>query len=265
MLSEVDAVRYDRKMSNGKTKPILLACERGTGEEVEVIAKFSKGCDNSCSGLIREAISASLAKDLELPIPRPYVVHITSEFIDTIPDADVSALLRASCVKGYGSERLPDGYSTWVQPSSKVTGDLLTTVREVIAFDAFTTNADRRRKNPNLLFNGNRVAMIDHEMLFMTDLNMFWKAPWKNGALEGFYGLGEHALYDASKGAKECDFAAFSKKFTSISDERIEEYANAIPTEWLKDSESISRAVNYIRDLRNNIQPAILELTKALS
>lgn len=265
MLSEVDALRYDRKMSNGKTKPVLLACERATGEEVEVIAKFSKGCDNSCSGLIREAISASLAKDLGLPIPRPYVVNITPEFIKTIPDEEISEILSASCAKGFGSERMPDGYSTWVQPSSKITGELLTSVREVIAFDAFTTNADRRRKNPNLLFNGNQIAMIDHEMLFMTDLNLFWKAPWIGGGLDGFYGLGEHTLFDVAKGTTEGDFTAFLEKLEKISDVRINEYAQAIPSEWLKDEDSIYRAVNYIRELRNNIRPAILELTKALS
>ncbi|MFZ3219952.1 MAG: hypothetical protein WA174_07955 [Rhodoferax sp.] len=72
MLIEVEAIRFDRAMATGKTKPILVACERSTGEEIEVVAKFTYGCNNSPEALVREAIAAILAKDLGLPVPEPY-------------------------------------------------------------------------------------------------------------------------------------------------------------------------------------------------
>src|SRR4051794_40647199 len=85
MLEEVEAVRFDRVMTKGKTRPILLMCERDNGDEIEVIAKFSFGCENSTAGLVREAMSSMLASDLGMPVPEPLVVHVSTEFVRSIP------------------------------------------------------------------------------------------------------------------------------------------------------------------------------------
>ncbi|MEN2431210.1 HipA family kinase [Comamonas sp. F1-6] len=265
MLKEVDAVRYDRKMHNGKTTPFLLACEKETGEEVELIAKFSAGCEDQCGGLICEAIAAALAKDLGLPIPQPYIVNISPDFIATVGDEGHKQFLARSCPKGFGSERLPDGYSTWVAPTGKISDSLLASARSVIAFDSLFVNSDRRAENPNLMFNGSQIAVIDHEMALRQDMILFWKAPWTSGAFAPPFSLEKHLFYPMTKGSLVTDFDIFLQKLTVITDERIEEYASAIPVEWHQKKERISLAVEYIRDLRNNARPAIAELTKALS
>ncbi len=265
MLKEVEAVRYDRKMRNGKTMPFLLACEKETGEEVELVAKFSKGCEDHCGGLICEAIAAALAKDLGLPIPCPYVVNISPEFIATVVDPAERVFLEQSCPKGFGSERLPDGYSTWVSPTGKISDSLLASVRSVIAFDSLLVNPDRRAENPNLMFNGRQIAVIDHEMALRQDMMLCWKTPWTPGAFEPPFSLEKHLLYRIAKGSVLSDFDEFLQKLKMITDVRIEEYASAIPIDWHQNKERISIAINYIKDLRNNAQPAIAELTKALS
>ena len=265
MLKEVEAVRYDRKMHNGKTTPFLLACEKETGEEVELVAKFSKGCEDHCGGLICEAISAALAKDLGLPIPRPYVVNISPQFIATVGEPAHRLFLEQSCPKGFGSERLPDSYSTWIPPTGKISDSLLASARSVIAFDSLFVNSDRRAENPNLMFNGSQIAVIDHEMALRQDMLLFWKTPWTSGAFESPFSLEKHLFYPITKGSKFSDFSEFLQKLKTITDARIEEYASAIPVEWHNKKERISTAVKYIRDLRDNAHPAITELTKALS
>lgn len=265
MLKEVEAVRYDRKMHNGKTTPFLLACEKETGEEVELVAKFSKGCEDHCGGLICEAISAALAKDLGLPIPRPYVVNISPQFIATVGEPAHRLFLEQSCPKGFGSERLPDSYSTWIPPTGKISDSLLASARSVIAFDSLFVNSDRRAKNPNLMFNGSQIAVIDHEMALRQDMLLFWKTPWTSGAFDPPYALDKHLFYPIAKGSMLSDFDEFLQKLTMITDARIEEYASAIPIEWHQNKERIFTSIEYIRDLRNNAQLAIAELTKALS
>lgn len=265
MLKEVEAVRYDRKMRNGKTTPFLMACEKETGDEVELVAKFSKGCEDHCGGLICEAISAALAKDLGLPIPCPYVLNISPEFIATVAEPADRMFLEQSCSKGFGSERLPDSYSTWVSPSGKISDSLLASARSVIAFDSLFVNPDRRAENPNLMFNGRQIAVIDHEMALRQDMILFWKAPWTSGAFESPSSLEKHLLYRITKGSVLSDFNEFLQKLAMITDARIEEYASAIPIDWHQNKERISTAITYIRDLRNNAQPAMAEFIKALS
>jgi hypothetical protein len=66
MLETVIATRFDRRMTNGKTKPCLMACDCEDGSEVDVVVKFSGGCERGVGGLVTEAIVAMFAADLEL-------------------------------------------------------------------------------------------------------------------------------------------------------------------------------------------------------
>ena len=69
MLEELVATTFHRRMSTGRTVPLLLAGEHVDELEIEVVAKFSKGADIGPAGLTREALCALLAADLGLPIP----------------------------------------------------------------------------------------------------------------------------------------------------------------------------------------------------
>jgi hypothetical protein len=66
MFECAEAIRFDKKMGIGRTKPLLLVCDSPDGD-VEVVAKFSEGC--SMGGLIREAMTAMFSLDLGLPVP----------------------------------------------------------------------------------------------------------------------------------------------------------------------------------------------------
>ena len=58
-----------------------MECEGDAGKPDEVIAKFT-GPQLSVAGLVREALCALLAADLNLPVPACHCVQITSEFLD---------------------------------------------------------------------------------------------------------------------------------------------------------------------------------------
>ena len=57
MLEMVTATRFDRRMTNGKTKPCLMACDCDDGAEVEVVVKLSGGCERSIGGLATERVN----------------------------------------------------------------------------------------------------------------------------------------------------------------------------------------------------------------
>lgn len=51
MLSHVTAVRFDGRVQSGRTAPCRLTCEAADGTDVEVVAKFSDGCDRKVTAL----------------------------------------------------------------------------------------------------------------------------------------------------------------------------------------------------------------------
>ena len=85
MLEMVEAIRFDRIMTKGRTLPLLMVAEHSDGIEVELIGKFSDGQNIGANGLAREAITAMLAADLGLPVPPPLLVRVSEAFIDTMP------------------------------------------------------------------------------------------------------------------------------------------------------------------------------------
>lgn len=266
MFDEVDAVRFDRVMSNGRTKPILIACERKTLEDVELVAKFSFGCDNSTDGLVREALAAMLAKDLGLPVPEPFLVNVGRPFIDSLADGGVAERLSKSDSFGFGSKRLPDGYSLWSSGGGTLPLELLPVALEIFAFDCFLTNADRRIINPNLQYDGINFAMFDHEYTFMRELNIGWVEPWKAGSQSGiFSATSQHVLFDSLKGKPQLDLSRLIAAFSSISDARINEYRQALPRSWTVNSSAVAAGVTLIAELRDNIELAGQEIQRALA
>ncbi len=262
MFECVDAIRFDRKMRIGKTSPALLACD-GPDGEVELIAKFSEGC--SIGGLIREAMTAMFALDLGLPVPPPYLVQLSDDFIDSIPDPKFADFLRKSDRFGYGSQRLPDGYAAWIEPAGRMSAELEQEALDIFALDCWLTNGDRRIQNHNLLTNGKHFAIFDHELALMTDLNLFWQEPWQKNALNGTRPPQEHVFFGHLRGRAEYHLDGVCSRLAALTDQRIADYASALPPSWISEAQTVATARTFIMSLRDNLAPAGIELKRALS
>lgn len=183
MLELVTAVRFDGRVSSGRTVPCRLTCETVGGDEVDVVAKLSKGCERGVAALCIEAISALLAADLDLPVPEPFLVSLVPEFIADLPVPKVAEMARRSSPIAFGSRHLPPGYTSW--PVGKaIPREAVAIAAEIFSFDALIANADRRAENPNCLFSGAALAIYDHELAFITEGIIGWRPPWEIGSLE---------------------------------------------------------------------------------
>ena len=262
MFECVDAVRFDRTMGIGKTLPMLLACDCPEGE-VEVVAKFSRGC--SVGGLIREALTAMFAIDLGLPVPPPYLVRLSDDFVKNISDPVVADFLREGDSFGYGSRRLPDGYAAWIEPAGKMSDELEQEALNILSLDCWLTNGDRHVKNHNLLTNGKSFAIFDHELALMTDLNLFWKEPWQVNALQDTRPPQEHVFFRHLRGRTTYELDQLMARLAALTDVRIYEYIGALPPSWAVDAETCNKACAFIMSLRDNLVPAGTELKRALS
>ena len=67
-LPKATAVRFDRRLGSGRTKPCIIFAETEEHEEVELVVKLAAGCE--FRGLVCEAFASLLADDLDLPVPQ---------------------------------------------------------------------------------------------------------------------------------------------------------------------------------------------------
>jgi hypothetical protein len=254
--------RIDRPAAQGRTGPVLAAIETEDGEEVEVFAKLSAGCDQGVVNLAREAIAACLAADLGLPVPRPWLVEVPPEILPVVANATMADKLRRSVPVAFGSTRAPE-FAVWT-PGHRLTAAMRPVAAGILLFDAIIQNPDRRAENPNCLVRGDDLRIIDHELAFMHRLILGWKAPWLMGGMRDLATPGRHIFVSGLKGAA-LDFEPIRSRWTALSDARLKEYAGSVPPEWAAANADIDVALKLIADARDNLDACIAELGRVLS
>ena len=200
MLETVTPVRFHAAVTSGRTRPARLECEKPDGTSVEVIGKFSAGCDRSEVALAMEVVAACLAADLGLPIPQPYLLDMQPAFVATVSDTERMRLMRASNSLAFGSTEAGSGFRIWSK-ADKISDDMVPDALGVFCFDAFIVNDDRREGNPNLLVKGRDIRVIDHESSFVHKMLLGWQQPWILGALAPLATPGHHILLCWSQGS----------------------------------------------------------------
>ena len=251
-----------RPMTNGKTGPALVNCQRSNGDYVEAVVKCSAGCEQKETSLAAEVIGACLAADLGLPIPEPFLVKLDPDFVASIPNTEHRDKMLSSNTIAFGSKHMTGQYSAWTN-GNLISEAMLETAAAVFAFDGIIQNPDRRDGNPNCLIRGDEIRIIDHELAFAHGLILFWKAPWKVGGLQSFETPGLHIFRAGLRGIK-IDFGPIRTAWAGLSDVQISAYGNAVPAEWASAINSVASALQLIKDARDNIDACITEIERVL-
>lgn len=234
------------------------------GTVVDVVMKLSAGSEIGVSALIAEALASFLAADLDLPVPEPYIVHMSPEFISSISSDQDQQKAAASNRIAFGSRLIQSGFRTWPtdKRSTKIPGQVLA---EIFAFDALIENPDRRREKPNCLVQGDQIAIIDHEAAFPLLLIFNRKNPWEAGAMRYMTtGQDQHLFYNLLKRRKSPDFSRFSQAWKGIDDQRFSEYLSAIPAEWNEKINDAHKIISAMKAVRDNMNLCVEELNRVL-
>lgn len=270
MLEPVAAAQFHRPMGVGKTTPSLLTCTRQAGGQVELVVKFAAGCEAGTGALVREALTALMAADLDLPVPEPFLVDVEPDFANAIPNTDDRCALArshaaASLGWNFGSRKLPAGFAT-IPKDRPISQGLLQSAAEILAFDTIIANPDRTAANPNCQSNGREFAIFDHELAFRMEGIICWQPPWESGGMVFPKGQPEnlrHVFLEGVRGSGP-DFGRFGGAFDVLTDARLAEYRGALPREWVGDGGDVDRILEYIRALKANINAVIINLSEAL-
>ena len=111
-VERVQAIRFNRIMTAGRTSPLLLTCEKTDGGAMEAVVKFATGKECTQSFLCAELIASQLAADLGLPTPAPVIVTWERAFADSLVEP-ARQIVSDSTPPAFGSTFVTDGFVTW--------------------------------------------------------------------------------------------------------------------------------------------------------
>ena len=225
-----------------------MLCTNARGNDCEVVIKWRGGMETKETGLICELMAALLANDLDLPVPKPFIVEVPQKFIVGEGKAELSAIARKSAGLNFGSQKLPAGVGTW--PRDKPIPVLLRPLAaEIFAFDVLIQNPDRRWDNPNLLWSDDEIFLCDHEQAFSFLMGVIgWQPPWTG---QGTEFLRQHVFFQQLAGLKH-DWSRLTGALDALTDARLDEYIEAVPNEWRTDSKAAQQIADYLRKARQN-------------
>lgn len=262
MLKRVSPIQYDRPATRGRTGPLFITCEAADGSIVEMVAKFSGGCDQGNINLAREVIGACLAGDLGLPVPEPFLIDVPPQWAATVPASETAKVQRSSPV-AFGSRAITGQLSVWT-PGNTISDIMLPMAAGIFVFDGIIQNPDRRSDNPNCLVRGDELRIFDHELAFSHGLVLGWTPPWAIGGLKPMETNGNHIFRAGLKG-RSIDYGAIHVAWAGLSDAQIADYERALPAEWTDVASAAASATKLIRDARDNIDAVLEEVKRVLS
>lgn len=264
MIRHAEAIRYDRRADNGRTQPLRVAVETADGVEHEVFLKPSAGPQLDADGLCSELLAGCIAGHLGLPICEPLLVDMSPEWIASIQDAGLRAMLARSASIAFGSIAAGDGWRPWLS-SDSVTLDRRETAQGIIAFDAFTENPDRRVGNPNLLVKRHEFRLIDHEMALRVGLIIPRPQPWRVGGLAWLSETDRHVLAPHLRGTTSLDLAPVRAVWSNLTDEVLADCEATVPAQWAAGAGAVTAALTHLRAVRDSIDDCLQELERTLA
>jgi hypothetical protein len=225
-----------------------MLCTSENRNEYEVVIKWRDALENKETGLICELMASLLAEDLDLPVPKPFIVEVPPNFLVGEGKSELSVIAAKSAGLNFGSQKLPTGVGTW--PKDKPIPVLLRPLAaEIFAFDLLIQNPDRRRDNPNLLWSDEELYLCDHEQAFSFLMGVIrWQPPWTGQGTEFL----RHHVFFRQLTALPHDWSRLAGALDALTDTRLAEYIEAVPNEWRSNSKAAEEIADYLSKARQN-------------
>lgn len=214
-----ELARYILPLREGGSLPGLAEADDGFRYAV----KF-KGAGHGAKGVISELIGGLVAKALKFNVPEYVLLHLDALFGITEPDVEVQELLRKSEGLNLGLHFLDGAYT--FEPTVNNTEALFAS--KLVWLDAFLTNIDRTRLNPNMMLWNGEVWLIDH------GASLYFHHSGRDpgeAARDPFPYIRNHIMLPYASRIEEADRLMRQ----AITPRTLGRIVDLIPEEWLRD------------------------------
>lgn len=229
-IKRLSATRYVLPLREGGSLPAIIDTEDG-----QYVVKF-RGAGQGPKALVAELVAAGIAQAVGLSVPDGAVIELEEGFGLNEPDPEIQDLLKGSVGDNFGLRYLPGAFG--YEPAADRDSINTVAAAAIVWFDALISNVDRTANNPNLLFWGDRVWLIDHGASLY-----FHHAPgdWSSRSQERFPLIKQHILLDQAGDLRVAD----ADMRPRLTDKVLERIVAFIPDEWL-DGDPVSQRQAYV-------------------
>ncbi|MGH7956783.1 MAG: HipA family kinase, partial [Opitutaceae bacterium] len=230
---------------------VLLGCEDSKRKMYEVVVKL-RGREMTQKSQIAELVTALLAHDLGLDVPRPAVVDVPAGFETIVTDALSAAAVKGSSGPNFGSLHLGTSFTGWPNDRTPI-GPARDQAAAIFAFDALVQNVDRRAANPNLWSRSDTIGVFDHEQAFAFLYTTILGDPPRPWCVADqamcFRFLEQHVFYPTlRRGVVDLD--GFEEQLGKLTKTRIAGYLKAVPKEWRHGHDLCEKIGVYLSEAR---------------
>lgn len=214
--------RYILPLREGGSLPALGEAD----DSFRYVVKL-RGAGHGSKALVAELVGGLVAKAFKFKVPELVTLHLSPLFGITEPDEEVQELLRNSEGLNLGMHFL-DGAATF-DPSVNSVDNL--TASKIVWLDAFLTNVDRSRLNPNMMMWHNELWLIDH------GASLYFHHSWKDveqAIADPFPYIKTHVLLPYATRLEEADRLMRQ----AITPRTLSAIVDLIPDEWLEETGS---------------------------
>lgn len=211
--------RYILPLREGGSLPGLAEADDGFRYAV----KF-KGAGHGPKGVVAELIGGLVAKAFKFNVPEYILINLSPLFGITEPDVEIQELLRKSEGLNLGLHFLDHAYT--FEPSVGNTDPLFAS--RLVWLDAFLTNVDRTRLNPNMMTWNGEVWLIDH------GASLYFHHTGKDpleAARDPFPYIKDHIMLPYASRLEEADRLMRQ----AITPRTLGKIVDLVPDEWLAD------------------------------
>jgi len=235
-LSPWRAVRLERVMAAGRTRPLLLECARGSGARQErwrFVIKAIGLPEVQQFTLAHEFLGSRLAQACGLSAPSCEVVELTPEFLAVVAQDLQQSGVRAISGRAVGVAFVPD-LIPFPTPA-KLTNDEVSQAARIFAFDLMTQNPDRSLTSPNCARVGARVVPYDFESAFSFRFAIGNEAPW---LVSGLPFVRRHLFFDELSHA-DVEWESLMVDLSTSVQASFSNVCSTIPNEWREIGEDV--------------------------
>jgi hypothetical protein len=232
-LRHLVATRYVTALREGGSVPAVVEAQT---EEL-FVAKFRAAAQGGLT-LAAELIAGEIARAAGLPIPELAFIDVDVALGRSEPHQEIQELLIRSAGTNLAMGYLVGALGYDVAARRPVDGQLAS---RIVALDLYVANVDRTARNPNMLWQGDDLWLIDH------GASLIWHHGWDGQATDAevvasaerpFARARDHVLLPLAD--RLADAAAWLA--AAVDDARLGAIVATVPDAWLADAAPSLRA-----------------------
>lgn len=238
-LPKVYALHGIELFKSGTTQPMLIRGICTTkNEKDDYVVKYINSPRMSVESSCRELIAAFIAKQLDIYVAEPVLVTITQEFVETLRGMDGFKYAQNSLGLNFGCKYVPEMIQ--FLKNQALTLHQYDQAQRIFALDIFISNSDRRNDKQNMLTDGEKILIFDHELAFGFVMDIIKNPkPWILSDSEKVW-IKNHFFYPVLR-ENEHNFDTFAESLERIDGNFWNRVYDLLPEQWLNDRVDVIR------------------------